>query len=66
MIYKFAIGMSCYYNPEGTTPKLRWGCGMLPETHTLTGFSKVTGARRKSPATSSVSAGYFCKSKLKK
>lgn len=29
-------------------------------------FSKVTGARRKSPATSSVSAGYFWKSKLKK
>ena len=36
---------------------------MLPA---LTGFSKVTGARRKSPATSSVSAGYFWNSKLKK
>ena len=33
---------------------------------TRPGFSKVTGARRKSPATSSVSARYFWKSKLKK
>ena len=50
------------YKPWQCTPDDAWD-SLEQSDETYTGFSNLAGARRKSPATSSICAGYFLYSK---